>query len=158
MVANEQKIEKMKLKEMAIMNNGKQSKKEKNVFSSFLLTVITGQNIAVRNNNENFGRNSETLDLQIPDPYNLGQFSNIATRGKYEIRNREIKINNIIDKNKNTNINMKDEDVDTTLKSYTLTEEVQRVLIEDFYPPISSSTVPGNPGRLFITLCTERQK
>ena len=37
-------------------------------------------------------------------------------------------------------------------KSYTLTTEVQRILIEDFYPPISSSTVPGNPGRLYITL------
>ena len=37
-------------------------------------------------------------------------------------------------------------------RAYTLTEEVQRVLIEDFFPPISSSTVPGNPGRLIITL------
>jgi len=35
---------------------------------------------------------------------------------------------------------------------YKLSTEVQRCLIEDFYPPISSSTVPGNPGRLYIEL------
>ncbi|KAJ1440609.1 hypothetical protein B484DRAFT_415451 [Ochromonadaceae sp. CCMP2298] len=36
--------------------------------------------------------------------------------------------------------------------SYTLSEEVQTVLIEDFFPPIGSSTVPGNPGRLYVAL------
>ena len=36
--------------------------------------------------------------------------------------------------------------------SYLLVKELQTVLIEDFYPPISSSTVPGNPGRLMIQL------
>lgn len=35
---------------------------------------------------------------------------------------------------------------------YRLSNEVQNVLIEDFYPPISSSTVPGNPGRLIVKL------
>ena len=55
-------------------------------------------------------------------------------------------------------VEMEDEEDDdndiptTTSKAYTLTKEVQRILIEDFFPPISSSTVPGNPGRLFITL------
>jgi hypothetical protein len=43
-------------------------------------------------------------------------------------------------------------DDDDNDKAYTLTDEIQRVLIEDFYPPISSSTVPGNPGRLYVTL------
>ena len=38
------------------------------------------------------------------------------------------------------------------VEAYRLSDEVQNVLIEDFYPPISSSTVPGNPGRLYINL------
>jgi hypothetical protein len=37
-------------------------------------------------------------------------------------------------------------------EAYKLSTEVQRCLIEDFYPPISSSTVPGNPGRLYVEL------
>eukprot|EP00597_Dinobryon_sp_UTEXLB2267_P000705 CAMPEP_0170070162 /NCGR_PEP_ID=MMETSP0019_2-20121128/8561_1 /TAXON_ID=98059 /ORGANISM="Dinobryon sp., Strain UTEXLB2267" /LENGTH=763 /DNA_ID=CAMNT_0010278379 /DNA_START=191 /DNA_END=2483 /DNA_ORIENTATION=+ len=36
--------------------------------------------------------------------------------------------------------------------SYLLSGEIQRVLIEDFLPPIGSSTVVGNPGRLYIDL------
>lgn len=36
--------------------------------------------------------------------------------------------------------------------AYRLSNEIQNVLIDDFFPPISSSTVPGNPGRLYITL------
>lgn len=35
-------------------------------------------------------------------------------------------------------------------KSYLLMNELQDILIEDLYPPISSSTVPKNPGRLMI--------
>jgi len=34
--------------------------------------------------------------------------------------------------------------------TYILTNEVQRSLIEDFYPPLPSSTVPNNPGRLQV--------
>ena len=33
---------------------------------------------------------------------------------------------------------------------FVVSEEVQRVLTEDFFPPIDSSTVPGNSGRLTI--------
>lgn len=36
--------------------------------------------------------------------------------------------------------------------AYLLSEEVQRCLIEDFFPPISSSTVVNNPGRLYIDI------
>ena len=36
--------------------------------------------------------------------------------------------------------------------AYKLSNEIQRVLIEDFYPPISSGTIPNNPGRLRIDL------
>ena len=36
--------------------------------------------------------------------------------------------------------------------TYRLMTEIQDVLIEDFYPPMSSSTVPGNPGRLYVIL------
>lgn len=35
---------------------------------------------------------------------------------------------------------------------FALLNEVQEVLIESFYPPISSSTVPGNPGAIAIDL------
>ena len=41
------------------------------------------------------------------------------------------------------------EDEDLT---YRLMAEIQDVLIEDFFPPMSSSTVPGNPGRLYVIL------
>ena len=37
-------------------------------------------------------------------------------------------------------------------KPYRLIDEIQRLLIDDFYPPISSSTAPGNPGRLIIDI------
>lgn len=40
-----------------------------------------------------------------------------------------------------------------TGEEYVLSNVVQEVLVEDFYPPISSSTVPGNPGRLQVKLC-----
>ena len=93
--------------------------------SLITLTVITGKNLAKRINTEN----SHTQDLEIPDY--------VEIEGREEVEDE------------------KDDDNDipnTTSRAYTLTKEVQRVLIEDFFPPISSSTVPGNPGRLFITL------
>lgn len=37
-----------------------------------------------------------------------------------------------------------------TSGQYLLLHELQNILIEDMYPPISSSTIPGNPGRLLI--------
>ena len=97
--------------------------------TSFLLTltVITGQNIA----NRKIIENSRTLDLEIPD----------YTGSTYSERT--------IDSMDSSD---SDDIPNTTSKAYTLTKEVQRVLIEDFFPPISSSTIPGNPGRLFITL------
>ena len=97
--------------------------------TSFLLTltVITGQNIA----NRKIIENSRTLDLEIPDyigsTYSERTIDSMDSSDSDDIPN-------------------------TTSKAYTLTKEVQRVLIEDFFPPISSSTIPGNPGRLFITL------
>ena len=36
--------------------------------------------------------------------------------------------------------------------TYRLMTEIQDVLIEDFFPPLDSSTVPGNPGRLYVIL------
>jgi hypothetical protein len=156
MVAEETEKEKEKMTEMEGTTNNKQNKKGNNSFSSFLLTVITGQNIAIRNTENNFDQNALNLDQnsQIPDPYRIGQFSNDFPREENEEKNKYLRINNIVEKNKT--LNSKGEDTTTTSKSYTLTEEVQRVLIEDFFPPISSSTVPGNPGRLFITLSTEK--
>ena len=72
---------------------------------------------------------------------------------------------NVMDKNSKLRINNKMNDIiDSQVESdtrngklfYTLSDEIQRVLIEDFYPPISSSTVPGNPGRLYVTLPGDR--
>lgn len=37
-------------------------------------------------------------------------------------------------------------------RPFRLVEEIQDMLIEDFYPPIPSSTVPDNPGRIIIPL------
>ena len=93
--------------------------------SLITLTVITGKNLAKRINTEN----SRTQDLEIPDY--------VEIEGREEIEDEKDDNNDI---------------PNTTSRAYTLTKEVQRVLIEDFFPPISSSTVPGNPGRLFITL------
>jgi pentatricopeptide repeat protein len=43
-------------------------------------------------------------------------------------------------------------DEDDDLYGYKLSNEIQRVLIEDFYPPIDSATIPDNPGRLRIII------
>ena len=93
--------------------------------SLITLTVITGQNLAKRMNIES----SLTQHPEISDY--------TGSEGKVEMEDEEDDDNDI---------------PTTTSKAYTLTKEVQRILIEDFFPPISSSTVPGNPGRLFITL------
>ena len=36
--------------------------------------------------------------------------------------------------------------------SYRLSDEIQQILIDEFYPPISSSTLPGNTGRIIISV------
>lgn len=38
------------------------------------------------------------------------------------------------------------------ITAYRLSDEVQQILIEDFFPPIPSSTEPGNPGRIIVQL------
>lgn len=38
------------------------------------------------------------------------------------------------------------------IPSFRLVNEIQSVLVEQFYPSISSSTVPNNPGRIIIHL------
>jgi hypothetical protein len=38
------------------------------------------------------------------------------------------------------------------LASYRLMEEVQNVLIEGIFPPVSTSTLPGNAGRVLVHL------
>ena len=37
-------------------------------------------------------------------------------------------------------------------EGFALLKELQQILIDDFYPTISTSTVPNNPGRLVLTL------
>jgi hypothetical protein len=135
-------------------------------FSTFQLTVITGKNIANRNN-ENPEKKLQNSDSQIPDKegYEENEENDdvemkISRDGTIENKNeneKEDKNGDDSDSN-SSDSNADDENDDeltypsTTSKAYTLTEEVQRVLIEDFYPPISSSTVPGNSGRLYISL------
>ena len=133
-------------------------------FSTFQLTVITGKNIANRNT-EDLISYSKKLDADIPDEEGYEGVSFFGEEDNENDKNEKFEA----DKDREETINRKnvreidgkdsgdDKDVDfndtsTPSKAYTLTEEVQRVLIEDFYPPISSSTVPGNPGRLYITL------
>jgi hypothetical protein len=38
------------------------------------------------------------------------------------------------------------------IQSFCISKEIQNLLVEDFYPPISSSTVPGNTGRLVVSV------
>ena len=133
-----------------MISEGNRIKKMK-LPSSISLTVITGQNIANRNNG-----NVQTVDLQIPESnhLNVGDHSIDENGGRYfseEKDNRE-KVEKEVEGEGEGEGN--DVSESTNSKSYTLTEEVQRVLIEDFFPPISSSTVPGNAGRLIITLST----
>lgn len=46
-------------------------------------------------------------------------------------------------------------DSQTQAKAYRISAEIQEVLIENFFPPIASSTVPGNPGRLYLKIPTK---
>lgn len=48
--------------------------------------------------------------------------------------------------------NDNNDDNDDDLYGYKISNEIQRVLIEDFYPPIDSGTIPDNPGRLRIII------
>ena len=42
------------------------------------------------------------------------------------------------------------------IETFRLCNEIQRILVDDFLPPISSTTAPGNPGRLLIQLSDVR--
>ena len=135
-----------------MISEGNRIKKMK-LPSSISLTVITGQNIANRNNG-----NSQTLDSQIPESSrsNVEENSSYENGGEYFSEEKKNRKEGEEEREDEGEGGGEREDVSdsTTSKSYTLTEEVQRVLIEDFFPPISSSTVPGNAGRLIITLST----
>lgn len=135
-----------------MISEGNRIKKMK-LPSSISLTVITGQNIANRNNG-----NSQTLDPQIPESSrsNVEENSSYENGGEYFSEEKKNRKEGEEEREDEGEGGGEREDVSdsTTSKSYTLTEEVQRVLIEDFFPPISSSTVPGNAGRLIITLST----
>lgn len=45
-----------------------------------------------------------------------------------------------------------DDAVATAQRPFRLVETIQDMLIEEFHPPISSSTAPDNPGRVLIRL------
>ncbi len=47
---------------------------------------------------------------------------------------------------------LKNTEDDTPVSSFRLVDEIQSVLVEEFYPSISSSTVPNNPGRILISV------
>lgn len=140
---------------------GVKNSKQIKPFSSFQLTVITGKNIANRNN-ENSELNLQNSDSQIQDKEEEIEMKISGDEMVENNHENEDKDMNDDDSSNNSDgdndYNENDENDDeltypsTTSKAYTLTEEVQRVLIEDFYPPISSSTVPGNSGRLYISL------
>ena len=42
--------------------------------------------------------------------------------------------------------------IDSYAESYRVSSEIQRILVDDFFPPISSVTAPGNTGRVLIRL------
>jgi len=41
---------------------------------------------------------------------------------------------------------------DDSPSAFRISAEIQQCLVEDFYPPISSFTAAGNPGRVLISL------
>ena len=41
-------------------------------------------------------------------------------------------------------------------EAFVISTEIQNVLIESFYPPVSSFTVPGNAGRLLVPYQREK--
>lgn len=112
-----------------ILYAGSEVKEENNENEKIKFNGNMVRSVENENMNENENRNEKELEINDSD--------------------NDINSN---DSNKDNNNNDDFIDSSTTSKAYTLTEEVQRVLIEDFYPPISSSTVPGNPGRLYISL------
>jgi hypothetical protein len=44
------------------------------------------------------------------------------------------------------------ESKEESASSFRISAEVQNILVEDFYPPISSSTLPGNAGRIIVNI------
>jgi hypothetical protein len=105
---------------------------------SISLTVITGQNI--KNRNPSVSSSSfKNVDDPIRDILKtVDSNDDDILSGFYESDYSEGSTDNYVNEN-----------------AYTLTEEVSSILIEDFFPPISSSTVPGNPGRLLIILSND---
>jgi hypothetical protein len=104
---------------------------------SISLTVITGQNIKNRNPSVSL-LSSKNLDDPIRDILKAVDNDDDILNGFYDSDYRDNSTDNYVNEN-----------------AYTLTEEVSSILIEDFFPPISSSTVPGNPGRLLIILSND---
>jgi hypothetical protein len=104
---------------------------------SISLTVITGQNIKNRNPSVS-SLSSKNLDDPIRDILKTVDNDDDILNGFYDSDYSDNSTDNYVNEN-----------------AYTLTEEVSSILIEDFFPPISSSTVPGNPGRLLIILSND---
>jgi hypothetical protein len=105
---------------------------------SISLTVITGQNIKNRNPSVS-SLSFKNVDDPIRDILKtVDSNDDDKLSGFYESDYSEGSTDNYVNEN-----------------AYTLTEEVSSILIEDFFPPISSSTVPGNPGRLLIILSND---
>lgn len=110
---------------------------------SISLTVITGQNIKNRN------PTGSLLPKFQDDP--IRDILQTFDSGKDDILGDFYGS----DYSETSSVKKNIDDEYINEKAYTLTEEVSSVLIEDFYPPISSSTVPGNPGRLLIILSND---
>ena len=104
------------------------------------LIIITGQNLK-HSSSSSMSNNSSNwhLDKKLP--------AVIDASGQHDDAS-ELDDDDDLDDDDEDDLN-EDEDGE---RAYSLMREVQEVLIEDFYPPISSSTVPNNPGRLLVDL------
>ena len=100
------------------------------------LIIITGQNLK-HSSSSSMSNNSSNwhLDKKLP--------AVIDASGQHDDASE------LVDDDLDEDGLNEDEDGE---RAYSLMREVQEVLIEDFYPPISSSTVPNNPGRLLVDL------
>lgn len=111
------------------------------------LIIITGQNLK-HSSSSMSNSNNRHLDKKQRQQALQSELPAVIDASGQDDDASELDDDDDLDHDDEDDLN-EDEDGE---RAYSLMREVQAVLIEDFYPPISSSTVPNNPGRLLVDL------
>ena len=126
-----------------------------NTNNNTVLTIITGKNLgstSTTTSTTSSLANDKLKESLIPTIVPSLSSNTIPTPDN--VNDTNTNSDNIINNANNNNNIITKRSVNGTKvsESYRLITEIQNILIEDFYPPISSSTVVDNPGRLYIIL------